>query len=147
MSDTRPMTVGELRAVIDGAGDEEQIVIMTPGNEDMAVIAAWGSTLIPWTHDCTDWDTKRHRPGKDCPTVPALGIHAQPIGEFEGFETDEEPARARAVDHDWRPYRYPCLKPYHHMTAHYSRLGVVWPWGGDRCLTRHRSTWRRSKPE
>jgi len=84
------MTVGELRAVIADMKDDEQITIMSSGNDDMAVIAAWGSLLIPWTHDCTDWD-KRHRPGKDCPTIPALEIHAHPITEFKGFETDEEP--------------------------------------------------------
>lgn len=63
------------------------------------------------------------------------------------------------VPHDWRPYDYlqfnrphtswrcvwchavacgdyseadPCWLPYHHAVPHRSRLGVVWPIGGDR---------------
>lgn len=74
------MSVRDLRAALDGAPDEAQIVVMVGGQEDRGVFAAWQSTLIPWSHDCTDAPDE-HRPGRDCPTVVSFEIHAETASE------------------------------------------------------------------
>lgn len=74
------MSVRDLRAALEGVPDEAQIVVMVSGQEDQGIFAAWQSTLIPWSHDCTDAPDE-HRPGRDCPTVTSFEIHVEAASE------------------------------------------------------------------
>ncbi len=74
-------------------------------------------------------------------------------------DVDTELCTVAGVAHDYRPHEYrlynrphtswrcvwchvltcgdydeadPCMQPYHHRTPHRSRLGIIWPIGGNR---------------
>lgn len=71
-----PLTAGELRKALDGLPDEAQVFVNVSGHmPDYAVEYAWQSQQIPWSHHCDESDTE-HRPGRDCPKVIGLEIHA-----------------------------------------------------------------------
>lgn len=69
------LTVGQLRAAMDGLSDDAQIVVTSSLGHtyDQGIVEALHSPLILWDHDCTD-DDEGHKPGLDCPVDRGLEL-------------------------------------------------------------------------
>lgn len=79
----RFLTIGDLRAAIDGLPDDTQIVVTDSLSHtyEQGFYAASPAYLIPWEHDCTD-APEDHKPGRDCPTVLSLELWATSFDEL-----------------------------------------------------------------
>lgn len=83
-SAAQPLTVAAFREAMEGLPDGAQVFVNVAGDgTDYAVEYVWASEQIPWSHECDEAD-EGHRPGRDCPKVMGIEIHAQKAEALDG---------------------------------------------------------------